>query len=162
MIGSEGAPHWKRKASKLQLVASPQDNLSSVQPLQNSNRSSEIHWNFFDAQGTNLIRQKKKLRNSSNLVGGLNPSEKISQIGSFPQGKGENKRYLKPPPSQCFSEFSRPTKLIRSLVAHHYAHPAPQDWTKGANRGVPTVGNCWLEACPIISTQPEQSKDYNP
>ena len=36
-------------------------NLSSVQPLQNSNKSSEIHWNFFDAQGTNLIRQKKEV-----------------------------------------------------------------------------------------------------
>ena len=34
------------------------------------------------------------------LGGGFNPSERYDrQTGSFPNGRGENKPYLKPPPS---------------------------------------------------------------
>ena len=37
------------------------------------------------------------------LVGGVNPYERIiSQIGNLPLNRGENKKYLKPPPSSPF------------------------------------------------------------
>ena len=40
------------------------------------------------------------LDESDNLVGGFNPSEKYArQIGNLPQVSGENKKYLKPSPS---------------------------------------------------------------
>ena len=40
-----------------------------------------------------------------NLGGGFNPSQNMSQIGSFPQVGVKMKNILKPPPSQFISDL---------------------------------------------------------
>ena len=42
---------------------------------------------------------KESLTEVSNLVGGFNPSEKYLSNWIISPGRGENKKYLKPPPS---------------------------------------------------------------
>ena len=56
-------------------------------------------------------------REKTELLGGSTCLKNISQIGSFPRNRGENKKCLKPPPSWK----SSPT--IRLLKAHHAATP---------------------------------------
>ena len=61
------------------------------------------------------------------LVGGFNPLKNISQIGSFPQDRGENKQYFKPPPRLVFicGKIRRP---LTDLTA--WEHPIWKTWFK--------------------------------
>ena len=48
-------------------------------------------------------------RRSTTLIGGFNPCEKYArQIGSFPQSRGENKQWLKPPPRTAPTPLKHP------------------------------------------------------
>ena len=54
---------------------------------------------FKDASEAEFQDETEKVRKKQDLVGGFYPSEKYTrQIGSFPKSRGENKKYLKPPP----------------------------------------------------------------
>ena len=48
-------------------------------------------------------------RRGTTLIGGFNPCEKYArQIGSFPQSRGENKQWLKPPPRTAPTPVKHP------------------------------------------------------
>ena len=52
--------------------------------------SSRIDWHP-------VLKSSVNATGSGKLVGGFNPFENISKIGSSSPGRGENKKYLKPP-----------------------------------------------------------------
>ena len=59
------------------------------------------------------------------LIGGFNPSEKYArQMEIFPNFRGENKKYLKPPPRS-------PIQKLSSLIFHQLVLPCYECWILG-------------------------------
>ena len=57
----------------------------------------------------------------SYLIGGFNPFEKYArQIGNLPQSRGENNKYLKPPPSKNRGKDPKVTEMMPFGVAIKY------------------------------------------
>ena len=109
--------------------------------------NKQLSWIF---QCSSRLNQKLV---QSNLVGGFNPSENISQNGNLPPNRGENKKYLKFHHLKMFWTIQNDQARIRSLRLND---PGPnQIDTEGS--GVPSFlnhSNQQMIYCKRIPTYP--------
>ena len=68
-----------------------------------------------------LPRNREKILNShGKLVGGFNPSEKYQSKWESSLGRGENRKYLKPPPSKSHGKDPKVTEMMPFGIAIKY------------------------------------------
>ena len=79
------------------------------------------------------ILRTYKFKCHCSLVGGFNESENFSQIRNIPPNRGENKKYLKPPPSSMFNVL--PTMDLSSQTPNSW-----RGWTQPTLMDLPWVG----------------------
>ena len=72
--------------------------------------ASVADWNHVFCAASKFSKRKKDIEKwQANLVGGESPLKNISQNGKSSPNRGENKKYLKPPPRQAnFWVFGTP------------------------------------------------------